>query len=345
MSDDRREDASAWAERLGTADVRAAAARIHGQVVRTPTLRSPRLDALASAEVELFLKAENTQRIGAFKARGAMHAIGRLTAEARARGVITFSSGNHAQAVALAAREFGIPATIAMPLDAPAVKLAVVRELGAEIVMAGYTSDDRRTVALEIQGKTGATIIEPFDHPDIVCGQGTATLELIEDAGVPLDAIVVPVGGGGVIAGACLAARERNVPVFSVEPRGCDALACSLEAGERVRVEPGPTLADGLKPVMVGALNFEIAKRYLTGSYRVDDDELGRALVCVLTRAKLLVEPSGAAGVAAILREAARLREQLGIVDRPLRCGVVLTGGNVEPSLVAELLARWGAQA
>lgn len=332
-------------ERLGTADVRAAAARIRGQIVHTPTLRVARLDALASAEVELFLKAENMQRIGAFKARGAMHAVGRLSPEARARGIITFSSGNHAQAVALAAREFGIPATIAMPLDAPAVKLAVVRELGAEVVMAGYTSEDRRTVAYEIQARTGAAIIQPFDDADIICGQGTATLELMEDAGAPLDAIVVPVGGGGVIAGACLAALEAKVPVYSVEPHGCDALARSLEAGERVRVEPGPTLADGLKPVMVGALNFEIARRHVAGSFRVDDDELGRALVSVLLRAKILVEPSGVAGVAAVLREAPRLREQLGVTDRPLRCGVLLTGGNVDPALVAELLGRWGAQA
>jgi threonine dehydratase len=219
-----------------------------------------------------------------------------------------------------------------------------VRELGAEVVMAGYTSDDRRTVAYEIQAKTGATIIQPFDDPDIVCGQGTATLELIENAG-SLDAIVVPVGGGGVIAGACLAAKDAKIPVFSVEPHGCDALARSLEAGERVRVEPGPTLADGLKPVMVGALNFEIAKRELAGSFRVDDEELGRALVSVLLRAKVLVEPSGVAGVAAILREAAGLRERLGIVDRPLRCGVLMTGGNVDPALVAELLGRWEAQA
>src|SRR5690606_20649730 len=176
-----RPGSRAESDRLGTADVRAAAARIRGQVVRTPTLRIPRLDALASAPVELFLKAENMQRIGAFKARGAMHAVGRLTPEARARGVITFSSGNHAQAVALAAREFGIPATIAMPLDAPAVKLAVVRELGAEVVMAGYTSDDRRTVAYEIQARTGAASIQPCDDPDILCGQGTATLERIDE--------------------------------------------------------------------------------------------------------------------------------------------------------------------
>lgn len=342
-------------EGLGTADVRAAAARIEGQVVRTPTIRAPRLDALGSAPIELFLKAESLQRIGAFKARGAMHAVGRLSPEARARGIITYSSGNHAQAVALAAREFGVPATIAMPIDAPRVKLDVVRELGAEVVIAGTTSDDRRNAALEVQARTGGAMIQPFDDLDVICGQGTATLELIDDAlaaGTPLDVILVPVGGGGVLAGACLAAKAPGasgelpaIPVFSVEPHGCDAMARSLEAGERVRVEPGPSLADGLRPVMVGVSNFAIAQRELAGWFRVDDDELGRALVSVLLRAKLWVEPSGVAGVAAGLREAGRLRERLGIVDRPLRCGVVVTGGNVDPALVARLLERWGAQA
>ena len=353
MDDYRPEDASDWAQKLSAADVRAAADRIAGRVIHTPTLRVPRLDALADAPVELLLKAENMQRIGAFKARGAMHAIGRLDPELRARGVITFSSGNHAQAVALAAREYGVPATIAMPIDAPQVKRAVVEELGATVVMAGYTSEDRRKVAYDIADQTGAVIIQPFDHPDIVCGQGTATAELVDAAGPEgLDAIVVPVGGGGVIAGACLVARELGIPVYSVEPAGCDALARSLEAGERVAVEPGPTLADGLKPVRVGALNFEVARGggrgggpSVRGSFRVDDDELARAMVALLVRAKILVEPSGAAGVAAALREASSLRAQLGVEDRPLRLGVILTGGNVDPTLVAELVQRWGAQA
>ncbi|MCA9686174.1 MAG: pyridoxal-phosphate dependent enzyme, partial [Myxococcales bacterium] len=198
----RPEDAPAWALRLGSADVAKAAARISGRVIATPTLRVPRLEALASptgGDLELFLKAENMQRIGAFKARGAMHAVGRLEPDVRARGVITFSSGNHAQAVALAARDFGVPAWIAMPVDAPKVKLAVVRELGAEVVLAGTTSDDRRAAAEEIQARTGGAMIQPFDHPDIVCGQGTATAELLvaaREAGVSLDAIIVPVGGG-----------------------------------------------------------------------------------------------------------------------------------------------------
>ena len=359
---EHRVPASELAESLGPADVRAAAERIRGRIVATPTLWAPRLDALAPADdpVELFLKAENLQRIGAFKARGALHAVGRLLAggdpELRRRGIITFSSGNHAQAVALAAREFGIPATIAMPVDAPQVKVAVVRELGAEVVMAGTTSDDRRKVAYAIAAETGASIIQPFDDPDIVCGQGTATLELLDaarrDSGVELDAILVPVGGGGVIAGACLAAQPEGdragVPVFSVEPHGCDAMAASLEAGERVRVEPGPTIADGLKPVMVGELNFAIASRSGTGvagSFRVDDAQLGQAVVAALTRAKILVEPSGAAGIAAALAEAPGLRARLGVTGRPLRCGVIVTGGNVDPALVSELLQRYGDQA
>jgi threonine dehydratase len=337
------EHADAWADRLGPADVAAAAARIVGRVIRTPVLRVPRLDALAGVPIELWLKAENMQRIGAFKARGAMHAIGRLDPAVRERGVITFSSGNHAQAVALAAKEFGVKATIAMPIDAPAVKLAVVRELGAEVILAGTTSDQRKQAALIVQQQTGAAIIEPFDHPDIVCGQGTATAELIEEA--ELDALFVPVGGGGVIAGACVACRglARRPAIFAVEPVGCDAMGQSLAAGRRVPVEPGPTIADGLKPVTVGALNFAICKRDLAGAVTVDDEALGRALVSVLMRAKILVEPSGVAGVAAALREAPRLAAERG--GRTVRIGVILTGGNVEPSLVAELIQRWGSVA
>ena len=344
------EHADAWAERLGAAEVAAAAARIRGRVIRTPVLRVPRLDALAEPPIELWLKAENMQRIGAFKARGAMHALGRLDPALRERGVITFSSGNHAQAVALAAREFGVKATIAMPIDAPPVKLAVVRELGAEVILAGTTSDERKQAALAVHERTGAAIIQPFDHPDIVCGQGTATAELLEELErerVELDALYVPVGGGGVIAGACLACRglARRPAIFAVEPVGCDALARSLAAGERVSVVPGPTIADGLKPVMVGALNFAIGQRDLAGAVQVDDDELGRALVSVLFRAKVLVEPSGVAGVAAALREAGNLVLRPDRRSGPIRIGVILTGGNVEPSLVAELIQRWGSAA
>lgn len=312
-------------------DVRAAADRIAGKVLRTPVLRCPALDALTGAE--LWLKAESLQRIGAFKARGALHAVGRMRPEDRARGVITFSSGNHAQAVALAAREYGAPATIAMPVDAPAVKVAGVRALGAEIVFAGTTSDERRAAALAVRERTGGVIVDPFDDPDIIAGQGTATLELVEEAaarGAKLDALVVPVGGGGLIAGACLVAEAAGVGVYSAEPTTCNAMAQSLRAGERVAVTPGPTLADGLKPVRVGGLNFAIARRVVRGSFEVDDAALGQALVGLLLHAKVLTEPSGAAGVAALLGGA--LRGQ--------RVGVLLSGGNVEPALVGALLAR-----
>jgi threo-3-hydroxy-L-aspartate ammonia-lyase len=332
-------DVAARARALGPADVEAAAARIAGRVVKTPTVRCPVLDERAGAQ--LWLKCENLQRIGAFKARGAMHAVARLAEEQRRKGVITFSSGNHAQAVALAAREYGVPAAIAMPTDAPAIKVEGVRRLDAEVVFAGTTSDDRRRAALEIQARTGGVIIQPFDHPDIVCGQGTATRELLEDVdaatdGEGLDALVVPVGGGGVIAGACVATRGRRIAIYSAEPHGCDAMARSIEAGERVSVQPGPTLADGLKPVQVGALNFEIARTDLAGCERVDDEEIGRALVGLLIRAKLLVEPSGAAGLAVALR---------GLPGSPRRIGVILTGGNVDPLVLSQILERHAGEA
>ncbi|MCA9688688.1 MAG: threonine/serine dehydratase [Myxococcales bacterium] len=315
--------------------VRDAARRIAGRVVHTPVLRSPILDAIAGCE--LWLKAENLQRIGAFKARGAMHAVSRLDDATRARGLITYSSGNHAQAVALAAREFGVPARIAMPIDAPAVKVAGVRQLGAEITFAGTTSDERRAAALELQARTGAVIIEPFDHPDIITGQGTATLELLdyvsqETGGETLDAVVVPVGGGGLIAGAALCCEAASIPVYSAEPSTCDALYQSLAAGERVAVPPGPTLGDGLKPTRVGALNFAIAKRAVRGAFHVDDHELGLNLVRLLLHAKLLVEPSGAAALAVAIRRA--------LPGAPRRVGVLLSGGNISPALLGELLAR-----
>lgn len=322
------------AAELDVSAVRAAATRLAGMVVRTPVVRSDALDAIAGCE--LWLKAENLQHIGAFKARGALHAAGRLSPDERARGLITYSSGNHAQAVALAARHFGVRATIAMPTDAPQVKLAGVRALGAEIVLAGTTSADRHTAALEIAARTGGVIVPPYDDPHIIAGQGTATLELLEEVrartGGTLDALLVPTGGGGLLAGACLASAPERVRVYAVEPVGNDAMCRSLVAGTRVTVTPEPTLADGLRPVEVGALNFAIAQRWVHGCMRVDDGEIGRALVHLLLYAKLLVEPSGAAALAAALRR--------DLPGSPRRVGVILTGGNVEPSLVARLLAE-----
>jgi threonine dehydratase len=313
-------------------DVRAAAAALRGQVVRTPTVRARALDAWAGAE--LWLKAESLQHVGAFKARGALHAVGRLAPEVRARGVITYSSGNHAQAVALAASRHGVPADIFMPVDAPAIKLAGVRALGANVTLIGATSTERRAAALARHAETGGAMIEPFDDRDIIAGQGTATLELLEDAaaaGVALDALIVPVGGGGLIAGACLAAADAPLAIHGVEPVGCDAMGASLRAGHRVEVPPGPTLADGLRPNFVGALTFAIAGARLAGWATVDDAELGAAVAALATRAKLVVEPSGAAGVALAKR---------GLPGAPRRIGVILSGGNVAPERLAELIGR-----
>lgn len=318
---------------LSPEDVHAAAKRLAGKVLRTPVLRIPAIDALANAEV--YIKAENLQKIGAFKARGALHAVGRLDPAIRARGIITYSSGNHAQAVALAAKEYGISADIAMPVDAPAIKVEGVRALGANIVFAGTTSTERRRAALDIQSRTGGTIIEPFDDGDIIAGQGTATLELLEEVaaqtnGKTLDALFVPVGGGGLIAGACLATAGTSTRVFSVEPVGCDAMAQSLEAGRRVEVPPGPTLADGLKPVMVGERNFRIAQKYVAGSFRVNDDEIRRAMTLLLFAGKVLAEPSGAAALATALRN--------GLPERPQRIGVIVSGGNVDRAVLLGVL-------
>ena len=310
-----------------------AARELVGRVWRTPTIRCPDLDEVAGAQ--LWLKAENLQRVGAFKARGALLAVGRLPPDQRARGIITYSSGNHAQAVALAARTFETRAWIAMPIDAPQVKVEAVRRLGAQVVEAGTTSTERQEVAQQLHREHGAPIIEPFDDPDIIAGQGTATLELLEDvaaAGSALDALLVPVGGGGLIAGACLACEGHDVAIYSVEPYGCDAMAQSLAQGRRVSVSPGPTLGDGLKPVQVGQLNFAIARQAIRAALHVDDEEMGAALVRLLTRAKLMVEPSGAAALAAALRG--------GLPGAPRRIGVILSGGNVAPELVRDLLKR-----
>lgn len=304
------------------------------------------MDAIAGAE--LWLKAENLQHVGAFKARGALHALSRLDPAIRAKGVISYSSGNHAQAVAYAAQSFGIEATIAMPEDAPRVKVEGVRALGATIVFAGTTSDERRQVAMKMSEESGSVIIEPFDHPDTIAGQGSATLEFFEQVaaateGGHLDALIVPVGGGGLLAGACLVAEHAGVPVYSAEPATCDAFARSLEAGERVAVSPGATIADGLKPVRIGSLNWQIAGPVVAGAFRVDDAELGQAMIQLLLGAKILVEPSGAAALAVALRRALAIQSVAHKDrERPPRIGVLLSGGNVAPELLASLLQGYG---
>ena len=317
--------------KLDKRDVEAAARRIEGLVRRTPCLRLDELEQGAP----LWAKCENLQHIGAFKARGAMNAASQLSDEERERGLVTYSSGNHAQAVALAAKRFGVPATIAMPEDAPRVKVASVRALGATIHFAGTTSPERKAVAESIVEDTGGTMIEPFDHPHTICGQGTATLEFLQQLdqrGAEIDTLVIPVGGGGLLAGACLAAEGRGLRIVTVEPEGCDSMHQSLTAGQLRSVTPGPTLADGLKPTTVGQLNFEIAHAHQPESVTVTDSELSLALVTLLSRCRLLVEPSGAAPLAAVMAG------KLG--DPAKGVGILLSGGNVAPELVAELLGK-----
>ncbi|MEV1318305.1 pyridoxal-phosphate dependent enzyme [Micromonospora arborensis] len=319
------------------ADVEEAVRWLAGRVVRTPVLRSPVIDGLAGARV--LLKAENLQDGGSYKMRGALRAVGRL-ATAGHTGVIAQSTGNHAVAVALAARQHGLAATVVLPVDAAPTKVDRARAAGARVVLAGTGVEERVAVANGLSAESGHPVVDAYDHPDVIAGQGTASLELIEEAerlGTPLDVLVVPVGGGGGVAGACLAAAGTGIEVYGVEPAGCDSLARSLAAGARVPVTPAPTIADGLRPSCVGELPFAIVRDALRGVVRVGDDEIGAAFRLILMELKVLAEPSGAAGLAGALRLAPEAARQRTI-------GVVLTGGNVEATLVARLMAQRPAE-
>ncbi|MGC4755812.1 threonine ammonia-lyase [Micromonospora trifolii] len=314
------------------ADVEEASRWLAGRVVRTPVLRSAVIDERAGARV--LLKAENLQDGGSYKMRGALRAVGRLAAAGHT-GVIAQSTGNHAVAVSLAARQHGLAATVVLPVDAASTKVDRAGAAGARVVFAGTAVDERVAVANGLSDESGHPVVDAYDHPDVIAGQGTASLELIEDAeraGTPLDALVVPVGGGGGVAGACLAAAGSGIEVYGVEPVGCDSLARSLAAGVRVPVAPAPTIADGLRPSCVGELPFAIVRDRLRGVVRVDDDEIASAFRLILTELKVLAEPSGAAGLAGVLRLPPP-------GDRQRTVGVVLTGGNVEAALVARLMA------
>lgn len=314
------------------ADVEAAAAWLRGRAVPTPVLRSAALDRIAG--VRLWLKAENLQTTGSYKYRGALCAVDRVAREGRHTGVIAQSTGNHAIAVATAAREYGLSATVVLPSDAPPGKVRRVEEAGAKVILAGVSAEERLAVVAELRERSGDAVIDAYDHPAVVAGQGTATLELVTEAaehGVTLDAVVLPVGGGGGVAGACLAVEGRGVEVYGVEPVGCDALGRSLEQGERVTVTPAATLADGLRPSTVGELPFRIARGRVAGVVRVDDREIARAVGLILLHTNLAVEPSAAAALAGALRIAGS-----GAFED---VGVVLTGGNVEPDLLARVLS------
>jgi threonine dehydratase len=310
------------------ADVQAAAQRLAGVANRTPVLTSRTLDGMVGASVHV--KAESFQRGGAFKFRGAYNKIATLPPEALARGVLAYSSGNHAQAVAIAAQLLSTRATIVMPEDAPAAKVDATRGYGAEIVTYDRWSDSREELGAQIAAERGLELVRPYDDPLVMAGQGTTALELLES--VPdLDTLVVPVGGGGLIAGCSTAAKALlpNIRIIGVEPEAGDDTARSLAAGKRVHVGVPRTIADGLQSAEPGELTFEVNRRLVDEIVTVSDAEMLDAMAFLFDRLKLVSEPSGAVGVAALL--AGRVHGG--------RVGVVISGGNVGVARFAELLA------
>jgi threonine dehydratase len=311
-------------------DVRGAARRLGSRIHRTPVIGCQSFDDASGHQV--FFKCENLQRAGAFKIRGALNKLTALTPAERARGVIAFSSGNHAQGVALAARMVGTTAVVCMPKDAPALKLEATRNYGAEIIFYDRLIDDREQLVRELMDRTGRVLIPPFDDVAIMAGQGTAALELLED--VPsLDALLAPIGGGGLLAGCSTVARTLfpGMQVFGVEPDTANDTYLSMARGERVAIPPPPTIADGLRAVTPGALTFPVLRANLAGILLVSDDEVRAAVRYLALRAHIVLEPSGAVAAAAVL---------FGRLPLPpgSRVGVILSGGNIDPGLLIDIL-------
>lgn len=311
-------------------DVRAAALRIEGSVVRTPLLPAPELAKLCGAR-EVRLKCENLQRAGAFKARGAVNFVDSLEADPAPRGLITYSSGNHAQAVALAADLRGIPAVVVMPTTAPRVKVEGARRLGARVEFEGTTSLERKARAEAIAEAEGLTMVPPFDHPSIIAGQGTVGLEIMEEW-PDVDVVLVPVGGGGLTAGISVAVRalRPDARVWGVEPEGGASMTAALAHGGPVTLDSTASIADGLLPVRAGSLTYEHIAALTEGVALVTDDAIQCASAFLLHQHHLVVEFSGAATTAALIMGA------LDLEDR--RVAVVLSGGNMEPSLLVDLM-------
>jgi len=317
---------------IGLADVERAAARLCGVANRTPVVTSRSVDRRVGVGTRVFFKCENLQRGGAFKFRGAYNRLAALTPDERARGVVAFSSGNHAQGVALAARELGVPATIVMPTDAPASKVAATRAYGAEIVTYDRLTEDREAIARAVATERGLVLVPPYDHPLIMAGQGTAALELLEEVG-PLDLLLAPLGGGGLLSGCATAARglAPDIRLIGVETELSNDWEQSLRVGERVRISPPPTIADGMRTQQPGELTFPVVQALVEAVLTVSEDEVKEAVRWLLLRMKLLVEPTGAVPVALLL--SGRLGD---LTDR--RVGVILSGGNVDPDVLCEIL-------
>ena len=311
-------------------DVRAAAQRLQGHAHRTPVLRSTTLDRRLGAQ--LFFKCENFQRMGAFKFRGAFNALARLTSEQRRAGVVAYSSGNHAQAVALSAQMLGLSATIVMPHDASPAKLAATRGYGATVLGYDRYNEDAMAIARELAAREGRTFIPPFDHPDVLCGQGTAAMELFEEVG-ELDVLLVCLGGGGLLSGSALSARALSprCKVYGVEPEAGNDVQQSFRRGERVRIPTPRTIADGAQTPMVGELTFELIRRHVDDILTVTDEQLVEAMRFYAERMKMVVEPTGCLTLAAACHAGLPLQGR--------RVGILISGGNVDLPRFAQLLA------
>jgi len=311
-------------------DVEAAARRLADWIHRTPVITCRSFDDAVGASV--FFKCENLQRAGSFKIRGALNKLLTLSAAERRRGVVSFSSGNHAQGVALAARLVATSAVIVMPTDAPSLKVAATRHYGAEIVFYDRQREDREAIATEIARQSGRVVVPPYDDYAIMAGQGTAAIELLRD--VPsLDALLTPVGGGGLLAGCSTVAKALapGVRLYGVEAETANDTWLSFQKGERVRIPPPPTIADGIRNLSPGELTFPILRKHVEEILLVSDEAIREAVGFLLFRAKLLVEPTGAVPAAALL--AGKLP-----LERGARVGVVLSGGNIDPALLAEVV-------
>ena len=312
-------------------DVERAARTLEGVAHRTPVVTSSTVDRRLNASV--FFKCENLQRVGAFKFRGAYNAISRLDPVQRRAGVVAFSSGNHAQAVALAANLLGVSATILMPTDAPGQKVAATRGYGGTVVTYDRYSEDREAIARRIAQEQGATLIPPFDHPEVIAGQGTAVKELFEEVG-ELDLLLVPLGGGGLISGSALAAAalSPSCAVIGVEPEAGNDVQQSLRRGEIVRIDTPRTIADGAQTTATGPIAFAIMRKLLTDVVTVNDTQLITTMRFFASRMKLLVEPTGCLGAAAAMEQIVPVRGR--------RVGVVISGGNVDLEQFCALVAQ-----
>jgi threo-3-hydroxy-L-aspartate ammonia-lyase len=311
-------------------DVAAAAERIAGKANRTPVLTSRTADGALGAEI--FFKCENYQRMGAFKFRGAMNALSKFDPRQRAAGVVAFSSGNHAQAIALSAKLLGIPATIIMPLDAPAAKVAATKGYGGNVVTYDRYTEDREEIGRRLAEQHGMTLIPPYDHPDVIAGQGTAAKELIEEVGA-LDALFVCLGGGGLLAGSALAARQLapGCKIYGVEPQAGNDGQQSFRSGSIVHIETPKTIADGAQTQHLGQHTFAIIRRDVDDIFTATDEQLIACMRFFAERMKMVVEPTGCLGFAAAREMKAQLKGQ--------RVGVIVSGGNVDLVRYSEFLA------